>query len=100
MGEFDQKHSDLEAQLACKIVESEAKMAKFLQEKETSMAAMQKEKDKMEEKLESEREIFRQQLTRLEEDNQETESSHLQKLAQLKEEFGQRLLKSQTDFEA
>ena len=37
---------------------------------------------------------------RLEEDNQETESSHLQKLAQLKEEFGQRLLKSQTDFEA
>ena len=39
-------------------------------------------------------------VKKLEENNQENESSHLQKLEQLKEDFGGRLLKSQTDFEA
>ena len=54
----------------------------------------------MEEKLNSERETFREQLSKLEENNQESESSHLQKLKHLKEDFGERLLKSQSDFEA
>ena len=39
-------------------------------------------------------------VKKLEENNQESVSSHLQKLEQLKEDFGERLLKSQTDFEA
>ena len=39
-------------------------------------------------------------VKKLEENNQENESSHLQKLEHLKESFGERLLKSQTDFEA
>ena len=39
-------------------------------------------------------------LKKLEENNQESESSHLQKLEHLKGDFGERLLKSQTDFEA
>ena len=39
-------------------------------------------------------------VKKLEENNQESESSHLQKLKNLKEDFGERLLKSQSDFEA
>ena len=98
--ELDQKQSDLEAEMACKIAESEAKMAQTLKEREASMTALQKEKDKMEEKLNSERETFREQLSKLEENNQESESSHLQKLEHLKDDFGQRLLKSQTGLQS